>query len=204
MILQYGCSGSILGTVDEHGLLRHGPGCTPLGAVAAVTAVRDVVGTLTAALTPDGAVLDVDLVPVPDCRVGADGTIWSTPEGSDSAVDPSSRGAVLGFAQGQPPPLGLLSGSDGREGVVQWGDMRARLEGREWVGRWDAGGGGRVVDESGAEVEAGLVFGLPKEGPPEDLPQAVDVYGAFLGHVLPSRAVIGPDGTQVRPPASPW
>lgn len=185
------CSGSILGTVDERGLLRHGPGCAPLGAVAAVTAVRDLVGTLMAVLTPEGAVLGVDLEPLDGCHVGDDGAVWA------AADNPDGRGAVLGFAQGQPPPLGLLAGSDGRQGVVQWGDQRARLEGRGWVGSWDTSGGGRVLDESGAEVEAGLAFSLPKEGPPEDLPQAVDSNGVFVGHVLPSRAVIGPDGAQV-------
>lgn len=188
-------AGSILGTVDERGLLRHGPGCAPLGAVAAVTAVRDLVGTLMAVLTPDGAVLGVDLEPVDDCDVGDDGTVWAV---ADAADGPDSRGAVLGFAQGQPPPLGLLAGSEGLQGVVQWGDQRARLEGRGWVGTWDVVGGGRVVDESGAEVEAGLVFSLPKEGPPEDLPQAVDSHGVFIGHVIPSRSVIGRDGAQVR------
>eukprot|EP00892_Ulva_mutabilis_P009077 jgi/Ulvmu1/6541/UM003_0175.1 len=190
-----GKTGSILGTVDERGLLRHGPGCTPLGAVAAVTAVRDLVGTLTAVLTPDGAVLGVDLQPVAECHVSEDGTIWSTPEGGGDAG--SGRGAVLGFAQGQPPPLGLLSAADGRSGVVQWHDQRARLEGGGWVGWWQSSGAGGVVDEGGAEVEAGLMFALPQDGPAEDLPQAVDMHGVFLGHVLPSRAVIGRDGVQV-------
>lgn len=180
--------------VDERGLLRHGPGCAPLGAVAAVTAVRDVVGTLTAVLTPDGTVLDVDLAPVADCRVAADGTIWSVPAGDE---DGGATGAVLGFAQGLPPPLGLLSASDGRAGVVQWHDQRARLEGAGWVGWWQSSGAGGVADAAGAEVEPGLVFALPKDGPAEDLPQAVDAHGVFLGHVLPSRAVIGRDGIQV-------
>ena len=197
----HGCAGSILGTLDERGLLRHGPGCTPLGAVAAVTAVRDLVGTLTAVLTPEGAVLGVDLEPVGDCRVGADGTIWSTPEGDDESW---SGGAVLGFSQGLPPPLGLLAASDGRAGVVQWNDQRVRLEGCDWVGWWQSNGAGGVVDGDGADLEPGLVFALPRDGPAEDLPQAVDVHGLFLGHVLPSRAVIGREGTQVSTSRWPW
>jgi hypothetical protein len=209
-------AGVDIGTLDQHNDL-HSPSGRVVGAVSALRVVRDCTGSIVGAVTSTGTVVDTSLAPVPQatCR-GAE--VWSDHSG------------LVGIIQGLPPPLLTLvdisntsekessaehGSSEAAEGEsssgtvnsssrhfsVAWSDLCVTGRDGKNVGRW-CPRRGAVVDEAGEEVMS-LAVERAADGPSGSLPQAVDQDGNFLGHVLPSRAVVDSSGHQVQH-CQPW
>lgn len=203
-------AGAEIGVVDEHNVLWS-PSGSVMGAVSALQSVRSCMGSLSGAMSATGTVVDKSLQPVPKaaCR-GAE--VWSDDAG------------LVGILQGRPPPLLLLSDSsniagDGpssghgtsdqavEEGDADKVDSRSRYFSVAWSDLRVTGGDGDavgwwctrrscVVDEAGEEIVSPKVE-EETEGPSRSLPQALGQDGAFLGYVLPTKAVVDRSGHQV-------
>jgi hypothetical protein len=104
-----------------------------------------------------------------------------------------ANGAMVGAAQGIPPPIAAVlscagSGSGTAVGRVAWATLEATA---------DADGALLGCIAGGQMLPGGLVTAPMSGTPTSDLPQALDTSGNFLGYVMPNGAVMSASATPI-------
>jgi hypothetical protein len=174
-------SGAAVGSADANGHVRSADG-TFHGTVADLRAVM-AAGTLAG---------------VYDAKAGT----FRAASGPSAPVQASlnvatgvvlANGAMVGTAQGTPPPIAAVlscagSGSGSAVGWVAWATLEATA---------DADGALLGCIAGGQTLPGGLVTAPMSRTPTSDLPQALDTSGNFLGYVMPNGAVMSASATPI-------
>jgi hypothetical protein len=170
-----------MGRIDEAGIVRSDDG-TYVGAASRLFCVRDLLGNILGAVDASGMLLDTNLQPHAGTR-------------SQGAITMDGADEIVGFVQGQPPPMHVVCSADGSElGTVAWCTSSATSNEGNALGCLDRSG--RLVNVDGQPLN-GYECKLPPGGPSKDLPQALASSGSFLGFVLLTGAVVNASGHQV-------